>query len=115
MANDEARHMYHNCVTSIRILSRDKTHLDEVITEPQVRILLRLANIDPEAVQQPTASSDESIVIESLKCLCNLVFNSSMCQSLFSKLNGSDGIIKRVRTYKYVLDANGWKHNYALT
>lgn len=97
LGNDEAKHMQHGCVTTIRILSRDKTHLDEVITEPQVRILLGLANIDPEAIQ---TTKDESTVIESLKCLCNLVFNSSMCQSLFTKLNGADGIIKRVRTYK---------------
>lgn len=97
MDDQEAKQLQHDCVTTIRILSRDKTHLDKVITESQVRALLRLANIDPEALQ---TTQDESIIIESLKCLCNLVFNSAMCQSMFNKLNAADGIIKRIRTYK---------------
>lgn len=93
-----------DCLSAVRILSRDKTHMDDVITEQNIQVLLRLANIDPTSVviapQSPVA--DDCVVVESLKCLCNLVFNSATCQNLFERLNGVDGILKRIRSYKYV-------------
>lgn len=88
-----------DCLSTVRILSRDKTHMDDVITEQNILVLLRLASIDPSS-QSPAA--DDCVAVESLKCLCNLVFNSATCQSHFERLNGVDGILKRIRSYKYV-------------
>lgn len=87
-----------DCLSMLRILSRDKTHMDEVITEKNIRILMRLANL-LDSTSMPIIPED-SVIVESLKCLCNLVFNSETCQSLFDRLNGVDGIVKRVRSYK---------------
>lgn len=90
-----------DCLSTLRILSRDKTHMDQVITEKNIRILLRLADIDPDVVVATVAPVDsDSVIVESLKCLCNLVFNSETCQNLFDQLNGVDGILKRIRSYK---------------
>lgn len=86
-----------DCLSTVRFLSRDKTHMDEVITETNIRTLLRLANIDPIL---PVTPADDPVLVESLKCLCNLVFNSLTCQDLFDSLNAVDGIMKRVRTYQ---------------
>lgn len=86
-----------DCLATVRILSRDKTHMDVVITEANIRHLLRLANIDPIA---PVTPADDPVVVESLKCLCNLVFSSLTCQDIFTSLNAVDGILRRIRSYK---------------
>lgn len=89
--------LVHDCLSTLRILSRDKTHMEEVLSDTQIRTLLRLANIDQIAT---TTTNDDPVIIESLKCLCNLVFSSATCQDLFERLNGADGIIKRIRSYR---------------
>lgn len=89
-----------DCLSTLRILSRDKTHMDTVITEKNIKLLLDLANIDPITLVPNTCPADDSVVVESLKCLCNLVFNSTTCQDLFERLSGHDGIVKRIRSYK---------------
>lgn len=84
------------CLQVIRILSRDKTYLNETINDDQFDCLLESASIGSEnKVQQPT-----EIQIESLKILCNLVFQSKKCQELCLKNSAVEGILKRLRTYK---------------
>lgn len=96
--------MTSDCLSTLRILSRDKTHMNSVLTEAQIRTLLELANLI--AKQQPQQEStnslqeDDLVVVESLKCLCNLVFNSITCQDLVEKLNAANGILKRIRCYR---------------
>lgn len=101
LGQPEAADLRLNCLSIIRILSRDKTHIEEVVTEQNIRILLQMANIDPTGVIAPgSPDMEDLVVVESLKCLCNLVFNSSTCQHLFEVLNGVDGIMQRIRSYK---------------
>lgn len=93
-----------DCLSTLRILSRDKTHMEEVLTDRQIQTLLRLANIDP--ILATTTTKDEPVIVESLKCLCNLVFNSATCQDLFDRMNGAEGIIRRIRLYRCVQRIN---------
>lgn len=37
---------------------------------------------------------------EAMKCLCNIIFNSSCAQVLSSKNNSIEGVVMRLRTYK---------------
>lgn len=95
----EALHIYPNCLAAIRILSRDKTHLNQTITVDQFDTLLNIANIGG----QNENITDPAIVVEALKCLCNLVYQSTNCQMMCLKNAAIDGIVRRLRTYKYVL------------
>ncbi|XP_031632601.1 synembryn isoform X2 [Contarinia nasturtii] len=95
----EALHIYPDCLAAIRILSRDKTHLNQTITVEQFDTLLNIANIGGHNEN----ISDSAIVVEALKCLCNLVFQSTSCQMMCLKNAAIDGIVRRLRTYK---DAN---------
>lgn len=103
LAQPDASALHHDCVSTLRILGRDKTYLDQVIDEAQVDCLLSLADIGAKVGETAAATPDntsEPLIIEALKCLCNLVFNSTQCQEMFSKNNAAEGIIRRIRTYK---------------
>lgn len=95
----EALHIYPDCLAAIRILSRDKTHLNQTITVDQFDTLLNIANIGSHNEN----ISDADIVVEALKCLCNLVYQSTNCQMMCLKNAAIDGIVRRLRTYKYVV------------
>lgn len=83
------------CLQVIRVLSRDKTYLNETINDEQFDCLLELAAI---GVQQGQMTTD--IQTEALKILCNLVFQSPKCQELCLKNSAVEGILRRLRTYK---------------
>lgn len=91
--------IYPDCLATIRILSRDKTHVNQAITAEQFDTLLNIANIG----KQNENISDPTIIVEALKCLCNLVYQSTNCQMMCLKNAAIDGIVRRLRTYK---DAN---------
>lgn len=103
------------CLQVIRILTRDKTYLNESVNEEHFDCLLNAASIGSEH----HSSSSTDIQIESLKILCNLVFQSPKCQELclrntavegkyfwLLEVSGNhfvapfSGILKRLRTYK---------------
>ena len=86
------------CLQTIRILSRDKTYLNETINEEQFDCLLNIANIGMFNQQMEC-----EVQIEALKILCNLVFQSPKCQESCLKNSAVEGIVKRLRTYKWVL------------
>lgn len=94
--------LYLECLSSIRILSRDNMYLNQTITSEQFDCLLNLANIGPNVLVSQTYGNKESanVQVEALKCLCNLVFNSTACQQMCSKNAAVEGILKRLRTYK---------------
>ncbi|KAJ9585217.1 hypothetical protein L9F63_002980, partial [Diploptera punctata] len=94
---------FKNCLTSIRILSRDKTELNELVCEKWLETLLRHAGLmsQEEAINCINqAPVDYEVMLEALKCLCNLIFNSSVAQALSAKNHSIEGIVMRLRTYR---------------
>lgn len=85
-----------DCLAAVRLLSRDKTYLNQTITNEQFESLLNIANIGSHNV----GVTDLAISVEALKCLCNLVFQSTNCQQMCLKNAAIEGIVKRLRTYK---------------
>jgi Guanine nucleotide exchange factor synembryn len=83
------------CLQSIRILSRDKTYLNETITDDQFDCLLEIASIGTQNHEY-----SPEIQTEALKILCNLVFQSKKCQDLCLKNSAVAGILKRLRASK---------------
>ncbi|XP_055705806.1 synembryn [Phlebotomus papatasi] len=90
-----ASEIHRECLSVVRILSRDKTYLDQCITEERINCLLNAANIGSE-----NHNHGSGVVIEALKCLCNLVFNSKKCQEMCLTNTSTKGIINRIHLQK---------------
>uniref|UniRef100_A0A674HLA3 Synembryn n=1 Tax=Taeniopygia guttata TaxID=59729 RepID=A0A674HLA3_TAEGU len=74
------------CLEALRILSRDKKVLVPVTTKRNMQILMKLAKLD--TVEDPLERVSEfPVIVEALKCLCNIIFNSSVAQKLSLELN----------------------------
>lgn len=93
---DMAQHR-EGCLVAIKLLSRDKTYLNETVREQQVDCLLGLAGIGRESCQ---CRPSEEVQVEALKCLSNLIFQSSKCQELCLNNASTEGIMRRIKTYK---------------
>ncbi|XP_028934691.1 synembryn-B isoform X1 [Ornithorhynchus anatinus] len=74
------------CLEALRILSRDKKVLVPVTTKENMKILMRLAKLD-DTEGSLEEVSDFPVIVEALKCLCNIVFNSPIAQKLSLELN----------------------------
>ncbi|KFW92973.1 Synembryn-A, partial [Phalacrocorax carbo] len=84
------------CLESIRILSRDKYCLDPFTTKEGLKTLSRHAGIDysEELVREVP---DLDVILESLKCLCNIVFSSPRAQELTAEARLVVGLAKRIK------------------
>ncbi|XP_055631722.1 synembryn [Toxorhynchites rutilus septentrionalis] len=83
------------CLVAIKLLSRDKTYLNETVNTEQLDCLLYLAGIGSEGYCDAT----EDVQIEALKCLSNLIFQSKKCQELCLVNSSTEGIMKRIKEY----------------
>uniref|UniRef100_A0A4W3IQA5 Synembryn n=1 Tax=Callorhinchus milii TaxID=7868 RepID=A0A4W3IQA5_CALMI len=87
------------CLETIRILSRDKKILAPVTTKPAMLTLLKLAGL--EYTQTPVQEmSDFAVIIEALKCLCNIVFNSETAQQLCVEFKVAAGACERLKMHR---------------
>lgn len=97
--------IYADSLAAIQIMSRDKRHLNQMITVDQFDTLLNIANIGDQNENNTRNNiiiADSAIIVEALKCLCNLVYESTTCQTMCSKIGDIDGIVRRLESYKYV-------------
>ncbi|XP_035221849.1 synembryn-A-like isoform X2 [Stegodyphus dumicola] len=91
------------CLASIRILSREKIHIEELFNNQAIGILVNLAGLiaeEEEILNQCTRVYDVKVMIESQKCLCNLIYNSSFVQKTCCNNGCIEGIMLRLRMYK---------------
>ncbi|XP_049791690.1 synembryn-A [Schistocerca nitens] len=98
--NSEACHKY--CLICIRLLSRDKVGLCDHVTEKRVETLLKLAGLVPqeEALSKASQkSADRDVMLEALKALCNIVYNSQQAQAICGQNHAVEAVIIRMRTY----------------
>ncbi|GLH14115.1 Synembryn [Gryllus bimaculatus] len=100
-AEDSACHIH--ALSCIRILSREKIQLDDLISEQWLETLLSLAGLlsQEEAmtrINQPL--TDYEVVLEAQKCLCNIVFNSKVALAMSCKNHTIEGVVMRMRTYR---------------
>ncbi|XP_063784510.1 synembryn-B [Pseudophryne corroboree] len=81
------------CLEALRILSRDKKVLVPVTTKKNMQILMKLAKLDPE-LNTLGDVMNFPVIVEALKCLCNIVFNSPVAQKLSLELNLATGLCR---------------------
>lgn len=89
------------CLETLRILSRDKHVLGPVATKEGMLTLAGLARIcvaghEGEPLEEAQSPEDERVVVEALKCLCNLVFNSVPAQQMGVDLQLAEGLCARL-------------------
>ncbi|XP_066561508.1 chaperone Ric-8B isoform X2 [Amia ocellicauda] len=97
------------CLETLRILSRDKRVLGPVATREGMLILAELAGLQEEG-DRAVEIVDEQVVVEALKCLCNVVFNSVAAQQKSAEIRLAAGLCARLRTYT----TQGLSHDVAL-
>ncbi|XP_048404405.1 synembryn-B isoform X1 [Stegostoma tigrinum] len=87
------------CLETIRILSRDKKILAPLTTRPAMLALMRLAGLE-YAQSSKQEISNFNVIIEALKCLCNIVFNSEKAQQLSVDFKLVSGACERLKTHR---------------
>jgi len=90
-----------NCA---RILSRDKSGLNESISEVIVNTLLKLGRIDDD--DQNASKHSDKVVLESLKVLSNLLHQSCVVQSYCTKNGFLSKILGKIANYSKSGDQN---------
>uniref|UniRef100_A0A182NV79 Synembryn n=1 Tax=Anopheles dirus TaxID=7168 RepID=A0A182NV79_9DIPT len=84
------------CLMAVKVLARDKTYLNETVCVEQLDGLLQLAGIGtPDG-----CDATEEVQVEALKCLSNMIFQSTKCQEMCLSNASTEGIIRRVKMYK---------------
>ncbi|XP_013108054.1 synembryn [Stomoxys calcitrans] len=102
--NDNNMEQYHiECLNTIRILSRDESSLCNNNIVPDVGCLLKLAHLALGTSTISTATTPDTdlsfnvdIVVEALKCLCNLVFQNPEVRRECARQNVVDLIFQRL-------------------
>uniref|UniRef100_A0A3Q1GUP4 Synembryn n=1 Tax=Acanthochromis polyacanthus TaxID=80966 RepID=A0A3Q1GUP4_9TELE len=105
------------CLETLRILSRDKRVLGPVATREGMLILGGMARLragqeegdNQNSSQDCTQSEEEErVVVEALKCLCNVVYNSPAAQQVSVDVQLAHGLCASLRT------ARSWHHEVGL-
>ncbi|XP_037396604.1 synembryn-A isoform X2 [Pygocentrus nattereri] len=85
------------CLETIRILSRDKSSLAPFSSRHAVQTLARHAAVSLGQGNRTPEMPDIDVIVEALKCLCNLVFNSSEAQEAAAQLQLVFGVAERLK------------------
>lgn len=108
-----------HAISALRILSRDKDGLGSLTSEKSTSALLSLAELAPEGtkaerntcsidVAHRTSSDKDSlervvastyVVVEALKCLCNVVYHSPVARQHCFKLRCIEAVIARTQRW----------------
>lgn len=105
------------CLETLRILSRDKRVLAPVATREGMLTLGGLAKLrareegcdNEKSSQEETQSEEEErVVVEALKCLCNVVYNSPAAQQVSVDVQLARGLCASLHT------ARTWHHEVGL-
>lgn len=105
------------CLETLRILSRDKRVLAPVATKQSMLILAGMARLqageeedaDQKSSQEQTLSEEgKRVVVEALKCLCNVVYNSPAAQQVCVDEQLVRGLCASLAT------AHTWSHEVGL-
>ncbi|RVE71982.1 hypothetical protein OJAV_G00057400 [Oryzias javanicus] len=105
------------CLETLRILSRDKHVLAPVATREGMLILAGMARLctgqeDNDDQENPQgfvqSQEEERVVVEALKCLCNVLYNSPAAQQVSVDVRLDRGLCANLRM------ARTWQHEVGL-
>lgn len=93
------------CLEALRLLSRDHSNLEEMVTEDSCQMFLKLAGLYTEVNGNDcrqlmtgidTVVERAVVVIEALKCVCNLVFQDGQFRKCSIKYKCTEGVCLRL-------------------
>lgn len=89
------------CLETLRLLSRDRCHLDEVFSPNVLADLASVAQLTgrPSEELGQVEHLPAPVVVEALKTLCNLIYNSPMVQQTCSHNGCVEGVMLRLKLY----------------
>ncbi|KAM5132409.1 chaperone Ric-8A isoform 3-T3 [Mantella aurantiaca] len=87
------------CLETIRILSRDKYGLSPFTSRSAMQILAQYAGLDYSDETEVPRMPDSESVVEALKALCNIVYNSVEAQEVAKELRFVCGLARRLKLY----------------
>ncbi|XP_069461304.1 synembryn-A isoform X2 [Ambystoma mexicanum] len=87
------------CLETIRILSRDKHGLTPFTSRASMYTLARYAGVDYSEECEVSLMPDSESVVEALKGLCNIVYNSPEAQQVATELRLVNGLSRRLKLY----------------
>ncbi|XP_061534154.1 synembryn-B [Phycodurus eques] len=106
------------CLETLRILSRDKCVLTPVATRDGMLTLAKMARLgtgetagdgqEPPQPSAPVAEEERVVVVEALKCLCNVVYNSAAAQQVSVDVKLAHGLCASLHA------AAAWHHEVGL-
>uniref|UniRef100_A0A3B4AJ45 Synembryn n=1 Tax=Periophthalmus magnuspinnatus TaxID=409849 RepID=A0A3B4AJ45_9GOBI len=105
------------CLETLRIMSRDKRVLSPVATREGMLTLSAMARLSTgeeaehsrNGLQEDTLSEEEErVVVEALKCLCNVVFNSPTAQQVSVEVQLAPALCGKLHS------AHTWHHEVGL-
>ncbi|XP_030053863.1 synembryn-A isoform X2 [Microcaecilia unicolor] len=85
------------CLETVRILSRDKQGLEPFISHSAMQTLARYAGVEYVEEWEMQCEPDAESVVEALKALCNIVYNSAVAQEVAVQLRLIHGLARRLR------------------
>ncbi|XP_063379888.1 synembryn-A [Cydia fagiglandana] len=93
------------CLAAIRVLSRDKTELENLICEKWITTLIEHGGLYNfiginEENMAPLELPQKDTAIEALKCLCNIAYNSEVARALCAHTSIAQSLVARLRIYK---------------
>ncbi|KAK5644277.1 hypothetical protein RI129_008122 [Pyrocoelia pectoralis] len=96
VGDDSKSYLHSSSLTAIRILSREKKGLEQLITAEYLDLLLQRGNLKCEHYE----NENYSVIVEALKCLCNIIYQSHVAATLSSTNGSLEGIMNRSKKYK---------------
>lgn len=95
LADDSQASLHYDCLSTLRILSRDKTNLGKMISKKWIEIILDTACLNsPDKCE---ANINSNTTIESAKLLCNLLFNCPKVQDIILETPCLSCLISRLK------------------
>ncbi|KAB0800016.1 hypothetical protein PPYR_07896 [Photinus pyralis] len=98
ISDDSKSHLHISALTAVRILSREKNGLDQLVTAGDLDLLLERGNLKSDRYD----CNDHSVIVESLKCLCNIIYQSRVAATISSTNGSLEGIMNRSKKYKHL-------------
>lgn len=90
------------CLETLRILSREKKCLDDVFTDEVLAALGHTAELtveEEDVIYEGFKEERARVIVEALKTLCNLIYNSPVVQRTCSSNGCIEGVMLRLKLY----------------
>ncbi|KAG6453807.1 hypothetical protein O3G_MSEX008322 [Manduca sexta] len=107
LQNKSSKSIHSICLAVIRVLSRDKTDLENLLCEKWITTLIEMSGLynydgNDDNFNGVMALTDKEVMVEALKCLCNLTYNSEAARAHCANTSIAQGLVARLKVYKEI-------------